>query len=235
MAFDNDGNLLVTVASAVRGISSVSSGAVSSGNADHPLVSRGLYRCDGVSCTQIFVSPPPTRGSTTVKVDPTHAGIIYVNTFGGGFAGPNGSGGIYRSVDNGATWTQIFAPTDNTLNTFNAALEIDEFDVTTLPSGATRMYVGAGSGGAAFSRLHPRRRSGGATTRIPRRPSRSSAEIRSSTTARGSAGTTTTSTHRLAHRTSSTSAVRTPMPSCTGRRTGAPGCCRRTPVRPSAI
>jgi hypothetical protein len=113
-------------------------------------VSRGLYRCNGVTCTQIFVSPAPTRGSTTVRVDPTHPGIIYVNTFGGGFAGPNGSGGIYRSVDNGATWTQIFAPRDNTLNTFNAALEIDEFDVTTLPNGATRMYVGAGTGGAAF-------------------------------------------------------------------------------------
>ena len=159
MAFDNDGNLLVTVASAVRGISSVSSGAVSSGNADHPLVSRGLYRCNGVPCTQIFVSPAPTRGSTTVRVDPTHAGIIYVNSFGAGFQGapigPGTRGGIWRSVDNGATWTQIFAPTDNTFNTTNAALEIDEFDVTTLPSGATRMYVGAGSGGAAFSPPSP--------------------------------------------------------------------------------
>ncbi len=45
MAFDNAGNLLVPIASAVRGISSVSSGASSSGNADHPLISRGLYRC----------------------------------------------------------------------------------------------------------------------------------------------------------------------------------------------
>jgi len=153
MALDNGGNLLVTVASAVRGISSVSSGAGSSGNADHPLVSRGLYRCNGATCTQIFVAPAPTRGSTTVKVDPTHAGIIYVNSFGGG-AVP-GSGGIWRSVDNGATWTQIFAPRDNTPTATFSALEIDEFDVTTLPSGATRMYVGAGTyppgGGPASS------------------------------------------------------------------------------------
>ncbi len=153
MAIDNGGNLLVTVASGVRGISSVSSGALSSGNATHPLVSRGLYRCNGAACTQIFVAPAPTRGSTTVRVDPTHAGIIYVNSFGGG-AVP-GSGGIYRSVDNGATWTQIFTPKDNTATTTFNALEIDEFDVTTLPSGATRMYVGAGTyppgGGPASS------------------------------------------------------------------------------------
>ena len=45
MDFDKDGNLLVPIASAVRGISSVSSGASSGGNADHPLISRGLYRC----------------------------------------------------------------------------------------------------------------------------------------------------------------------------------------------
>ncbi len=54
-------------------------------------------------------------------------------------------GGIWRSVNNGATWTQIFAPRDNSATTTNSALEIDEFDVTTLPGGATRMYVGAGT------------------------------------------------------------------------------------------
>ena len=83
MAFDNAGNLLVPVASAVRGISSVSSGASSSPATGFPLASRGLYRQTGNTFTQIFVAPLPTRGSTTVKVDPTHAGIIYVNAFGG--------------------------------------------------------------------------------------------------------------------------------------------------------
>jgi hypothetical protein len=143
MAFDNAGNLLVPIASAVRGISSVTSGAVSSGSTDHPLVTRGLYRCNATTCTRIFTAPAPTRGSTTVKVDPTHAGIIYVNAFGGG--GVAGDGGIWRSTDNGATWTQIFAPTDSSATATNSALERDEFDVTTLPSGATRMFVGAGS------------------------------------------------------------------------------------------
>jgi hypothetical protein len=156
MALDNSGNLLVPIASGVRGVSSVSSGASSSGATGHPLVSRGLYRCDGVSCTQIFVAPTPyTRGSTTVRVDPTHAGIIYVNAFGGNYFGPGTFGGIWRSMDNGASFAQIFAPTDASATATGSALERDEFDVTTLPSGDTRMYVGAGSyppgGGPASS------------------------------------------------------------------------------------
>jgi hypothetical protein len=144
MAFDKDGNLLVPIASGVRGISSVSSGASSSAATGHPLVSRGLYRCNGVSCSQIFVAPAPTRGSTTVKRDPTHPMIIYVNAFGGSAAGP-GDGGIWRSANNGASFAQIFAPRDASVYTYNNALERDEFDVTTLPGGATRMFVGAGS------------------------------------------------------------------------------------------
>jgi hypothetical protein len=161
MAQDNAGNLLVPIASGIRGFSSVTSGASSSGNATHPLVTRGLYRQTGPTFTRIFTAPAPTRGSTTVRVDPTHSNIIYVNSFGGSFQPPPPaaplppSGGIWRSVDNGATFQQIFAPRDATLNTFNAALERDEFDVTTLANGATRMYVGAGAGGAAFNPPSP--------------------------------------------------------------------------------
>ena len=152
MALDNRADLLVPIASGVRGISSVTGGASSSGRHGHPLISRGLYRCNGTTCTQIFVAPVAgcgTRGSTTVRVDPTHAGIIYVNAFGGSFLGA-GNGGIWRSIDNGASFQQIFAPRDASLNTCASALERDEFDVVTLPSGATRMYVGAGEGGEAF-------------------------------------------------------------------------------------
>jgi hypothetical protein len=71
------------------------------------------------------------RGSTTVKVDPTHPGVIYVNEF---------SRGIWRSSDNGATWTQIKPPLNATLSTDRA-----EFDVTVLPNGNTRMYAGVGN------------------------------------------------------------------------------------------
>ena len=133
MALDNAGNLLVPIASAVRGISSVSSGALSSAATGYPLATRGLYRQTGATFTLIrgIVAVATARGSSTVKVDPTHAGVIYVNEF---------SRGIYRSVDNGATWTQIKAPLNPAVSTDRA-----EFDVTTLPNGNTRMYVGVGN------------------------------------------------------------------------------------------
>ena len=134
MAFDHDGNLLVPIASAVRGISSVSSGAVSSGSTDHPLVLRGLYRQTGATFTLIRPLAAPAnlqRGSTFVQADPTHPGVLYVNEF---------ARGVYRSTDDGATWVQIKTPLNPNLSTDRA-----EFFVTTLPNGNTRMYVGVGN------------------------------------------------------------------------------------------
>jgi len=133
MALDNSGRLLVPIDSGVRGISSVSSGASSSGNTLHPLVTRGLWRQSGATFTLIrpIVAVATARGSTTVKVDPTHAGVLYVNEF---------SRGIWRSIDNGATWVQIKGPLNPNVSTDRA-----EFDVTTLPNGKTRMYVGDGN------------------------------------------------------------------------------------------
>ena len=139
MAFDNAGNLLVPIASAVRGISSVSSGASSSGSTLFPLITRGLYRQTGATFTLIRASAP-LRGSTTVKVDPTHPGVIYVNDFGAG---------IWRSSDNGATWVQIKTALVPGLST-----DCAEFDVTTLPNGNTRMYVGDGAQGAPPARVY---------------------------------------------------------------------------------
>jgi hypothetical protein len=155
MAFDNAGNLLVPIASAVRGISSVSSGASSSGATGHPLPIRGLYRQTGATLTLIraIVAVATARGSTTVKVDPTHPGVIYVNEF---------SRGVWRSIDNGATWAQIKAPLNAGLSTDRA-----EFDVTTLPNGKTRMYVGVGNqsdSGANRARFY---RTDDATATVP--------------------------------------------------------------------
>jgi hypothetical protein len=138
MDFDNTGKLLVPIASGVRGVSSVTSGASSSAATGHPLVTRGLWRQTGSTFTLIWPSPAPVRGSTTVKVDPTHPGFIYVNAF---------QQGIWRSTDNGATFTQIFTPQDPTVA--GSAIDRSEFDVTTLAGGATRMYVGEGQGGGA--------------------------------------------------------------------------------------
>jgi len=143
MALDNAGNLLVPLASGVRGISSVTSGASSSGSTTHPLFTRGLYRQTGGTFTLIFTAPNPTRGSTTVSVDPTHAGTIYVNAF---------QQGIWRSTNNGASFSQIFAPQDPTTVPgppgSTSATDRSEFAVVALSSGATRMYVGEGQGGS---------------------------------------------------------------------------------------
>ena len=137
MAFDNAGNLLVPIASGVRGVSSVTSGASSSGATGHPLQTRGLWRQTGSTFTLIWPSPAPVRGSTRVAVDPTHAGIIYVNAF---------QQGIWRSTNNGASFSQIFTPKDPTVA--GSAIDRSEFDLTTLANGSTRIYVGEGQGGS---------------------------------------------------------------------------------------
>jgi len=131
MALDNAGNLLVPIDSGVRGVSSTG-GAVGVPPVPPPLP-RGLYRQDGAGFTLIrpLNAVATARGSTTVRVDPTHAGVIYVNEF---------SRGVWRSTDNGTTWTQIKTPLNANVNTDRA-----EFDVTTLPNGNTRMYVGVGN------------------------------------------------------------------------------------------
>src|SRR5437588_802477 len=133
MDLDNAGNLLVPIASSVRGVSSVTSGASSSASTTHPLATRGLYRQTGATFTLIrpIVAVATARGCTTVKTDPTHPGVIYVNEF---------SRGVWRSVDNGATWTQIKNPLNATLSTDRA-----EFALATIADGFTRMYVGVGN------------------------------------------------------------------------------------------
>jgi len=133
IALDNAGNLLVPIGSGVRGVSSDDGGAISSGSTTHPLATRGLYRQTGSTFTLIrpIVAVATARGSTRVAVDPTHAGVLYVNEY---------SRGIWRSLDNGATWAQIKTPLNAGLSTDRA-----EFAVTTLPNGNTRMYVGVGN------------------------------------------------------------------------------------------
>jgi len=138
LAVDKDGKLLAGIASAVRGVSSVTSGASSSGSTTHPLVVRGVYRQTGTTFTRIFTAPDPTRGVTQVVVDPTHSGVIYAGVF---------AEGIWRSLDNGTNWSRIFIPSDQSPRGVAInALDRSAFDITTLATGATRMYVGDGTG-----------------------------------------------------------------------------------------
>ena len=128
MAFDGAGNLLVGIASAVRGISSVTGGAVGCPTPNGCAV-RGVYRQTGSTFTLLRATN--IRGTNEVAVDPNNPNVLYQASF---------AEGVWRSLDNGATWTQIKTP-------LNAALSTDraQFALAKLPGGKTRMYVGVGN------------------------------------------------------------------------------------------
>jgi len=142
MAFDKDGNLLVGLTSAIRGVSSVTGGAVGCNTPTHnPCAVRGVYRQTGATFTRIFTSALPsgaaTRGANEVAVDPNNSNVLYAASF---------QQGVWRSVDNGTTWTQIKTALNPGLNTDRA-----EFALAKLAGGKTRMYVGIGAQGDIFN------------------------------------------------------------------------------------
>jgi hypothetical protein len=128
MTFDKDGNLLVGLASAIRGVSSVTGGAVGCPT-PHGCAVRGVYRQTGATWTLLRATN--IRGTTEVAVDPNNPNTLYQSSF---------AEGIWRSLNNGATWTQIKAA----LNPANSA-DRATFALNTLPGGKTRMYVGDGN------------------------------------------------------------------------------------------
>jgi hypothetical protein len=131
LAFDKDGNLLVGLASAIRGISSVSGGAVGCFTPTSPpgCSTRGVWRQSGATFT--LLRPTGIRGTTEVAVDPNNPMVLYQSSF---------AEGIWRSVNNGASWTQI-KPALNPANSADRAT----FALAKLPGGFTRMYVGDGN------------------------------------------------------------------------------------------
>src|SRR4030095_4768980 len=78
-----------------------------------------------------------SRGATALAIDPTHAGVIYASAY---------NVGIWRSIDNGTTWTNIHTVT-------NTGAMRSEFAVATTPDGHTRMYSTEGDSGTPYSRL----------------------------------------------------------------------------------
>jgi hypothetical protein len=128
MTFDKDGNLLIGLASAIRGVSSVTGGAVGCPT-PHGCAVRGVYRQNGATWTLLRATN--IRGTMEVAVDPNNSNILYQSSF---------AEGIWRSLDNGATWAQI-KPALNPANNADRA----EFAVNKLPNGKTRMYVGDGN------------------------------------------------------------------------------------------
>ena len=82
-----------------------------------------------------------TRGVNRVEFDPSTSSTVYAAAFPQNNAVPvNTKGGVWRSRNGGAHWTQIKSALNPAFNTDRA-----EFAVTKLANGNTRMYVGVGN------------------------------------------------------------------------------------------
>jgi hypothetical protein len=91
-----------------------------------------------------------TRGVHAIALDPRSSSIVYAAPFPSNNVCPNNvNGGVWRSSDSGATWTQIKNALNATQNTDRAS-----FAVTPITGGFTRMYVGDGNAGTNAARLY---------------------------------------------------------------------------------
>src|SRR6266404_1600551 len=86
-----------------------------------------------------------TRGVHEAALDPGSSSIVYAAPYPQNNATPlNTKGGVWRSTDSGATWTQIKFALNAARNTDRAS-----FAVTPITGGFTRMYVGVGNSSIA--------------------------------------------------------------------------------------
>ena len=163
----NPNVLYVGSTRAVRGVSSVLSGGVVSlapglppygiwkstdGGANFTLLNYQdvcLNPTLAGSAGIIQASFGSSRGVNRVEFDPSATSKIYAAAFPQNFALPvNTKGGVWRSTDYGANWTQIKSALNPARNDDRA-----EFAVTKLGNGHTRMYVGDGNGSEAPENL----------------------------------------------------------------------------------
>jgi len=86
-----------------------------------------------------------SRGVHETAVDPNSSTIVYAAPYPQNNSTPlNTKGGVWRSLDGGATWTQIKTAQNAAQNTDRAS-----FAVASISGGLTRMYVGVGSSSLA--------------------------------------------------------------------------------------
>jgi hypothetical protein len=159
------GTMYVSSTRAVRGVSSVTGGGVTLAPGLPPFglwkstdggANFTLLAAEGVCLNptlpgdagKIQSSFGAGRGVNRVEVDPNYA--TNTTLYAAAFPRLTGDGGgVWRSNDDGANWTQIktaLAPT----NVNDRA----EFAVTLLGSGTTRMYVGDGNTGSPAARFY---------------------------------------------------------------------------------
>ena len=155
----NNANILyVSSDRSVRGISSVTGGTASlapglppygiwkstDGGANFTLLNYQdvcLNPTLAGSAGIIQASFGSSRGVHETALDPGSSSIVYAAPYPQNNAIPlNTKGGVWRSTDSGATWTQIKNALNATRNTDRAS-----FAVTPITGGFTRMYVGDGN------------------------------------------------------------------------------------------
>jgi hypothetical protein len=149
---DPTGNTIyVASGRGVRGISSTTAGALSTPPGGPGV---GVWKSTDGGATFTLLAPVPvvlggqagqsfpssfgsSRGATDVVVDPTHAGTVYATAY---------NVGVWRSNDNGATWTNIHAGV-------NSGADRSEIAVVTTPDTHSRIYQGEGDSGTPASRF----------------------------------------------------------------------------------
>jgi transcriptional regulator with XRE-family HTH domain len=148
----NPNHLWVASTRGVRGVASVTAGA--SSNPPTPRPPFGLFESTDGGATFSFIwdgSPTPPydgtsafasiRGVHAFALDPGYNWSTNQTMYAADFPGQGAvGGGVWRSTNGGATWTQIKTALKPNLTTDRAS-----FAVTPLPNGDTRMYVGDGA------------------------------------------------------------------------------------------
>ena len=94
-------------------------------------VGNGVYKSTDAGLTWTHLSLDDAQQIPSIAVDPHDANRVYAAVLGHPY-GPSAQRGVYRSVDGGATWTQVLDRGENTGSSF---VRIDPYDANTLYAG----------------------------------------------------------------------------------------------------